>query len=38
MTAIIAHLVLAAFVAVFLTLLYELYRDTYGVRWPRRAK
>ena len=38
MTTILAYLVLAAFVAVFLTMLYELYEDTYGVKWPRRAK
>lgn len=33
----LAYLTLAAFVVVFLALLYEAYRDTYGVNWPRRG-
>ena len=37
MIAVLAYLTLAAFVAVFLTMLYELYEDTYGVKWPRRG-
>lgn len=37
MIAALAYLTLAAFVAVWLMLLYELYRDTYGVKWPRRG-
>ena len=37
MTAIIARLFLFAWLAVFLTMLYELYEDTYGVKWPRRG-
>lgn len=38
MTTALAYLTLAAFVAVFLLTLASLYKDTYGVAWPRRGR
>jgi hypothetical protein len=38
MTTLLFYGSLFAWLAVFLAMLWELYRDTYGVRWPRRAK
>jgi hypothetical protein len=36
--AVIAHLVLLAWLIVFLMLLLALYKDLTGVNWPRRGK
>ena len=37
MTTLLFPLFLFAWLAVFLTMLYELYEDTYGAKWPRRG-
>ena len=37
MTTLLAYLTLGAWAVVFLAMLAALYRDTYGVRWPRRG-
>ena len=38
MITFLAYLTLAALAVVFLRLLAALYRDTYGVRWPRKPQ